>query len=122
MKSKTTKNIMTFGGILAALGASACCILPLLFLALGISGAWIGNFTALESYKSYFIGVAVIFLSIGFYKVYSKPKADECAEGSFCAHPGSDRINKITLWAAAVLVGLAIAWPYIAPPLLEWIG
>lgn len=66
---------MTFGGIIAALGASVCCSWPLLFLALGILGAWIGNFTALEPYKSYFIGVAVIFLSIGFLKfiVNQKP-------------------------------------------------
>ncbi len=122
MKSKTAKNFLTFGGIVAALGASACCILPLLLFALGISGAWIGNLTALEPYKPFFIGAAVIFLSIGFYKTYSKPKAENCEEGSFCARPDSDRINKIALWAAAVLVGLAIIWPYIAPPLLERLG
>lgn len=122
MKSKTAKNFLTFGGIVAALGASACCILPLVLFALGISGAWIGNLTALEPYKPFFIGAAVIFLSIGFYKVYSKPKAEDCAEGSFCARPDSDRINKIALWSAAVLVGLAIIWPYIAPPLLERFG
>lgn len=120
--SKGTKNLLTVAGIAAALGASACCILPLLLFALGISGAWIGNLTALEPYTPFFIGAAVIFLSIGFYKTYSKPKAEDCEEGSFCARPDSDRINKIALWAAAVLVGLAIVWPYIAPPLLEWIG
>ncbi|GJL72011.1 MAG: mercury transporter [Nitrosomonas sp.] len=122
MKSKTTKNFLTLGGIAAALGASACCILPLVLFALGISGAWIGNLTALEPYKPFFIGAAVIFLSIGFYKVYSKPKTEDCEDGRFCAQPNSDRINKIALWAAAILVGLAIIWPYIAPPLLEWIG
>ena len=122
MQSKTAKNFLTFGGIAAALGASACCILPLVLFALGISGAWIGNLTALEPYKPFFIGAAVIFLSIGFYKVYSKPKAEDCVEGSFCAQPDSDRINKIALWSAAVLIGLAIIWPSIAPPLLERFG
>lgn len=122
MKSKTTKNFLTFGGIVAALGASACCILPLVLFALGISGAWIGNLTVLEPYKPFFIGAAVIFLSIGFYKVYSKPKAEDCTKGSFCARPDSDRINKIALWSAAGLVGLAIIWPYIAPLLLERFG
>ena len=34
------------GGILGALAASSCCILPLALFMLGISGAWIGNLTA----------------------------------------------------------------------------
>ena len=120
--SKGVKNLLTVAGIAAAIGASACCILPLILFALGISGAWIANLTALEPYKPFFITAAIIFLSIGFYKTYSKPKAQDCEEGSFCARPDSDLINKIALWAAAMLVGLAVAWPYIAPPLLELIG
>jgi len=122
MKSKTAKNFLTFGGIAAALGASACCILPLVLFALGIGGAWVSYLTALHPFRPYFIAAAVLFVGIGFYKIYSKPKAEECIEGSFCARPDSDRINKIALWAAAVLVGLAALWPYIAPPLLEWLG
>jgi len=122
MKSKTAKNFLTFGGIAAALGASACCILPLVLFALGIGGAWVSYLTALHPFRPYFIAAAVLFVGIGFYKIYSKPKAEECAEGSFCARPDSDWINKIALWAAAALVGLAAVWPYIAPPLLEWIG
>src|SRR6266542_3122810 len=37
-------------GILAAIGASVCCVAPLVLLALGIGGAWIGNLTAFEPY------------------------------------------------------------------------
>ena len=117
-----TDGLFTVAGIAAAIGASACCILPLVLFALGISGAWIGNLVALEPYKPYFIAAAVIFLGAGFYKVYSKPKAEACEEGTFCASPGSDRINKISLWLAAILVGLAILWPYIAPALLKSIS
>lgn len=35
------------GGILGAIAASSCCILPLVLFSLGIGGAWIGNLTAL---------------------------------------------------------------------------
>jgi mercuric ion transport protein len=41
-------------GILAALGASACCVGPLLLLTLGIGGAWVGRLTVLEPYRPYF--------------------------------------------------------------------
>lgn len=117
-----TNSLFTVVGITAAIGASACCILPLVLFALGISGAWIGNLVALEPYKPYFIAAAILFLGFGFYKVYSKPKAEACEEGTFCARPDSNRINKISLWLAAILVGLAILWPYIAPVLLKSIA
>jgi len=117
--NNNTKSLFTVVGIGAAIGASACCILPLVLFAFGISGAWIGNLVALEPYKPYFIAAAILFLGFGFYKVYSKPKAEACEEGTFCARPDSNRINKISLWLAAVLVGLAILWPYIAPALLK---
>ena len=35
-------------GVLAAIGASVCCVGPLVLLTLGIGGAWIANLTALE--------------------------------------------------------------------------
>ncbi len=120
-KSKTG-GLFTVAGIAAAIGASACCILPLVLFSLGISGAWIGNLVALEPYKPYFIAAAILFLGFGFYKVYSQPKAEACEEGTFCARPDSNRINKISLWLATILVGLAILWPYIAPVLLELIA
>jgi len=119
LDKNNTNRFLTVASIAAAIGASACCILPLLLFALGISGAWIGNLVALEPYKLYFIAVAILFLGFGFYKVYSKPKADACEEGTFCARPNSDQINKISLWLAAILVGLAILWPYFAPALLK---
>ena len=33
---------MAAGGLIGALAASSCCILPLVLFALGVSGAWIG--------------------------------------------------------------------------------
>ena len=37
-------------GVLAAIGASGRCVVPLVLLALGIGGAWIGNLTTFEPY------------------------------------------------------------------------
>ncbi|MBE0974886.1 mercuric transport protein, partial [Escherichia coli] len=44
-----------FAGGLAAILASTCCLGPLILVALGFSGAWIGNLTALEPYRPIFI-------------------------------------------------------------------
>jgi mercuric ion transport protein len=78
----------------------------------GISGAWIGNLTALEPYRLYFAGFAVGCIGYGFYRVYRKPAA-ACAEDAYCARPASDRIAKIGLWTATTIVVIAIVSPYL---------
>lgn len=109
--------LLAAGGILAAIGASSCCVLPLVFFAIGVSGAWIGNLTALAPYQPFVVAAALAFLSLGFVRVYrSKPAA--CAPGDACARPLPNRAVKIALWSAAVLVAIAIAFPYAAPLLL----
>lgn len=107
-------------GLFAALGlfgaflASACCIVPLVLVTLGISGAWIGNLTALELYKPLTSGIAIVFIALGFRHVYFQSKP-VCAEGSYCARPQSSRITKTVLWAATVLVLLSLTVNSWAP-------
>ena len=45
-RSAGKAGLAVAGGILGALAASSCCIVPLALFMLGISGAWIGNFAA----------------------------------------------------------------------------
>lgn len=101
------------GGILGAIAASSCCIVPLVLFSLGISGSWISNLTALEPYKPVFIAVALGFLTYGFWLVYRSPR--ECEAGEACARPLPNRIVKTALWVSSVLVTLALFWNWIAP-------
>jgi mercuric ion transport protein len=101
------------GGILAALGAASCCVVPFMLFTLGVSGAWIGNLTALEPYQPVFAAIAFACLGYGFYLVYRRPKT-ACAEGSYCASPSSSRLAKIGLWTALVLVLIAVGFPRVA--------
>lgn len=114
----TRKALLSAGSILAALAASSCCLVPLTLFALGVSGAWIGNLTALAPYQPIFVALTLAFLAGGFVMVYRKPKPAACAEGSYCATPASDRIAKIGLWSATVLVAAALVFPYAARILL----
>lgn len=110
----TGRTLLVVGGLAAAIGATSCCVLPLALFALGISGAWIGNVTALAPYHPYFVGAAVVLLGLGFFRVYRRPRV-ACAEDATCARPASTRLVKIALWTATVLVALALAFPYVAP-------
>lgn len=110
-------KLMAAGGILGALAASACCIIPLVLFSLGISGAWIGQLTAFAPYQPIFLAITIGFLGYGYWLVYRKPKED-CAEGEACARPLPNYLVKGALWLATGLVILAFAWPYILPLIL----
>lgn len=108
------KTLFAAGGVVGAILASTCCVVPLLFVTLGISGAWVGNLTALEPYKPYFAAVALVFIGLGFRQVYFRAKA-ACVDGSYCAKPQSSIITKTALWLATVVVLLALTINWWAP-------
>jgi len=112
--SGARKGWFATGGVVGALLASSCCILPFVLISLGVSGAWIGSLSALEPYKLIFIGAAMIFLAAGFWQVYfNKPKS--CEDGSVCARPQTLRFTKAALWIASLLVLLALTLDFWAP-------
>jgi mercuric ion transport protein len=105
------------GGVLGAIASSSCCILPVVLFSLGASGAWLGNLSALSPYQPIFIAITLGFLGGGFWLAYRRPSA-ACDGSAACARPISSRAVKLALWAATLLVGAAIGFPYVAPALL----
>lgn len=102
------------GGIIGALLASSCCVAPLVLLLLGVSGAWIGNLTALEPFKPFFAAVALVFIGLGFWYVYFRSRP-ECADEAYCARPRSSMLVKTALWIATALITLALTINWWAP-------
>lgn len=118
-KSFDSVAVLSFGGILAALGAATCCVVPFALFLVGVSGAWIGNLTALKTYQPLFVGLAVACLGGGYYAVYRKPKTADCVEGSYCASPSSRRTAEVGLWIATLLIIIAVCFPLIARLFLD---
>lgn len=115
MKRKDRQGGLLGGAsLLGAIVASSCCVVPLLFVMLGIGGAWMSNLTALEPYKPYFIAVTAVLLGLGYWQVYFRPKK-VCEDSSYCANPASGRITKAALWVATAIVVLAATVNYWAP-------
>lgn len=108
------QSIFASGGVIGAILASSCCILPLLLVVLGISGAWIGSLTELLPYKPLFVGIALVFIGLGFWQVYFKTKP-ACDEDSYCARPQSSIITKSALWLSSVVVVLSLTIDWWAP-------
>ena len=106
-------RMIAAGGILGAVAASSCCIVPLILFSLGVSGAWVGNLTALAPYKPVFITITMGFLAYGYWMVYRKPKA--CVDGEVCARPLPNKLVKSALWGSTFLIIVALFWNWIAP-------
>jgi mercuric ion transport protein len=110
--TKSGKGFLV-AGIVAALGASICCVGALVLLALGVSGAWIGSLTALEPYRPVFIGLAVLFLAFAFQRLYLARRV--CAPGSACANPRTLKRQRLAFWIVTILVLGLISVPWFAP-------
>jgi mercuric ion transport protein len=112
------QTLMAAGGLFGALAAASCCLLPLVLFGLGVSGAWIGNFTQLAPYQPYFIAVTIACLGYGYWLVYRSSKV-LCGEGQACARPLSNWLVRVGLIVATVLVVAAIGFDFLAPLLLS---
>lgn len=99
--------------IIATISASVCCVGPLVLLALGFSGAWIGSLTALEPYRPVFMGLAFLFLGLAYRRLYLVDRT--CAPGSPCADPHTLKRQRRTFWVVALLQLGLLAVPWLAP-------
>lgn len=107
-------GFLAAGAALAAVLASSCCILPLVLVTAGISGAWIGNLTAIEPYKWALIAGAAALLGIGFYHAYFR-QAPPCDDNAYCARPGAGLFVKSALWLGAFLIASSATVDWWAP-------
>src|SRR5712691_8121247 len=116
--NRRRQSLAAAGGLFGAMAASSCCILPLVLFGLGVSGAWIGNFTRLAPYQPYFIAATIGFLGYGYWLVYRSSKL-ACADGEACRRPLPNRLVKATLILATILVVAALGFDVLAPVFLN---
>jgi mercuric ion transport protein len=113
MSAPTNGRAPLAAGGLAALLASTCCLGPLLLISLGFSGAWIGNLTALEPYRPFFIGAALVALFFAWRRIF-RP-AGACKPGEVCAIPQVRSSYRLLFWVVLALVLVALGFPYVLP-------
>ncbi len=130
------ERIAWIGSFTSAVMASACCWLPLLLLAFGMSGIAVS--TMFEKYRPIFMFVTFAFLGMAFYFAY-RPRhkaanASVTQEGDFCcAVPaaGSDccpptdqkwtlqKFNRAMLWIVTAIVLAFVFFPNYVGVLLR---
>jgi mercuric ion transport protein len=115
--TRRRQGLMAAGGLLGALAASSCCIVPLALFSLGISGAWIGNLTRLAPYQPFVIAATLGCLGYGYWLVYRSSRPG-CADGQACAHPLPNGLVKAGLFLATIFVLVALAFDFLGPLVL----
>lgn len=101
------------GATVAAIAASACCLVPAVLALVGMSG--VGFAVALEPYRPVFLGVTVVALATGFYFTYRRPRI---VEGVACdcerPRPRATRAARVVLWGSTFGIVVLSAYPYLA--------
>ncbi len=105
------------GAVLAAIGASVCCVGPLLLLTLGFGGAWMSTLTSMETVRPFFLVLTLFFIILGYRKLYLTPES--CAEGEVCAKPEVQKNQRTIFWIGSLLILLLLAFPWYAPYFLD---
>ena len=120
--SNRGETIAKVGTVVSAIIASSCCWLPLVLLAVGVSGAGIAS--TMEAYRPLFMVVTFSFLAAAFYYTYRPKKLaaggghDCCAseEVEDCCSPAKGRfnmmtMNKVMLWGVTVMAVAFLLFP-----------
>lgn len=97
------------GAVIAAALSSACCWLPLVLVAFGVSAAGVSGF--FDAYRPWLLAATAGLLGAGFYFAYFRRTA--CTPGQVCATPSSRRWSgpRVLLWLAAVITLTLAAFP-----------
>ena len=102
-------------GLLAGAGAflaASCCVLPFLFLTIGLGGAWLGSLDVLLAYRSELQTVSIVALGLGWSVLLwrrfrpAPAHSDDCCQRR---NPDRRALLALTLGTSLVL-GSWVVW------------
>lgn len=105
--------LSTGGALLCCVASCLCCVVPFVFAFLGVGGTWLSYLTVLEPYRLWFVGLTLVFLGMGFWRLY-RPSS-MCPPGETCAAPAVRRRQRIIFWLLTIPMLVLLAFPWIAP-------
>jgi mercuric ion transport protein len=105
-------NKTLLASALAAVGASLCCVAPLVLVMLGIGGAWVSTLTQLEPIRPLFVLLALGLMAVAWRQLYHSVEA--CESNKPCADGYVRQRQKLIFWLVSLpLLGL-LAFPWYA--------
>lgn len=106
-------SLLVAGSVGAAIMASFCCVLPMVF---GLTGLSILGASALFAvWRPYLLILTIGLLGLGFYFTYRRGK-EHCRLDSPCSTLSKRRPSRLILWLASTATLLFAAFPYYSGP------
>jgi mercuric ion transport protein len=99
--------------VVSSIIASTCCVVPLVLVLLGITGAWMVNLTSLQAVTPVFTGITLGAFGWAGYLVFRPAATCDYPEGAACDK--NRRIMKRIYLASASFIALLLLFPFIAP-------
>ena len=96
--------------VLAAITASLCCIVPVITVLVGVSGA-AAMFSWLEPFRPYLIGITLLILVIAWYLVLKSNKKVADCNCEIDKNPSWFKSKRI-LGVITLFIGLLLTFPY----------
>ena len=100
-------------GAVSAIGASTCCLLPLVLVSVGVGGAWVTQLRELERFYYVFVAIAIGAFGYAFYRLYLRPAP--CAPDVACVDPLVRRRQRIAFWLTLVAAKALVLSPFYVP-------
>lgn len=102
--------------VLSSLVASTCCVIPLVLVLIGFTGAWMANLQALKPFVGVFTVIALTALAGAGYLVFRPQRTNgSCStEEAACATTACRASRKMFL-VCALLIAALLLFPFAAP-------
>jgi mercuric ion transport protein len=100
-------------GVASSLLASTCCVIPLVLVMLGITGAWMVNLTALRPLTPVFTVIASAAIAWAGYLIF-RPATSDASAGDACDINARKLTRRIYV-AAALFASVLLLFPFLAP-------
>ncbi len=97
------------GGLVAAFGASLCCVGPLLAVFVGVGGA--GLSATFEPLRPYLLALSAVLFVWGGIALYRRSETADCAPGAAC-RTSSGRRSRPLFWAAVGAAAVLASFPW----------
>jgi mercuric ion transport protein len=101
-----------WASVLAAAGASLCCVAPLVLVSFGVGGTWLATLTRLEPLRPFFVVLTLGLLVMAGVRLYRRPAV--CAHGKPCADAAVLRRQRLIFWWVAASLLLLLVFPWYA--------
>jgi len=106
---KATLGIL-IAGLIAAIVAAFCCLVPIIILSLGLSSAWVSTLAPLNAYRPLAIIITLVCIGFAYWKLYHSKSS--CQEKTDCATTKARQRSKVLFWCVSIIAVLLLISPW----------